>query len=90
MKRCLWVSTFLLVGNRLGKLVSCKQRLTFFGKRMIEREELSTQKAKPKATVNNSQAVAPSPNQGPGNVCPAGFQKCYAPENTACLRFSSS
>ena len=42
---------------------------------MINREELSIQKAEPKATVNNSQAVVLSPNQAASSIYLAGFHR---------------
>lgn len=57
---------------------------------MIEREQFSTQKTEPKATVNNCSLVVVSPYQENGNMCLARFQNCYEPENAVGLHFSAS
>lgn len=57
---------------------------------MINREELSIQKAEPKATVNNSQAVVLSPSQGASSIHLADFtdsRECCVPPILIIFKF---
>ena len=74
----------------MGKTTQLQRLTVFLEKRMINREELSIQKAEPKATVNNSQAVVLSPSQGASSIHLADFtdsRECCVPPILIIFKF---